>query len=383
MLVPCSACHTGSRCDRAGSSRTCSCWPWWSRWSTSGCGSSAGSDERRDQNTVVSARLAEPPVPARELLDARPAAPPTSRAVANRRVTVSGTYEPDEQVLVRSRSLDGSPGSWVLTPLRPSGRVDRRREPGLDPQRRHLRRRPAVLRPGRGDGAGGGAPPGEPGARGLRARPTPPSGRLTSLARVDVERYARAARRSGRARLGAAPCGAPAAGRRAATCRCRSSRPSSTSGPHFSYAVQWFIFSTIAIVGYPLILRRNAREQAGGDDDDPDEPIRPQDDERPGRWEGVKAALGDGEGPPGRCARWRPGPCWPRRRRWSCSASSGRPPSARWCRSPSSSSATAGWRSAVPRGPTGTSCGRSPACTAGRPTTSPLLTLVLLGVPMS
>src|SRR5262249_43959634 len=32
--------------------------------------------------------------------------------------------------------------------------------------------------------------------------------------------------------------------------------PDLSEGPHLSYAVQWFIFSTIAVVGYPLILRR-------------------------------------------------------------------------------------------------------------------------------
>jgi cytochrome oxidase assembly protein ShyY1 len=37
-------------------------------------------------------------------------------------------------------------------------------------------------------------------------------------------------------------------------------------GPHLSYAVQWFIFSTIAIVGYPLILRRSARNREQDDD---------------------------------------------------------------------------------------------------------------------
>ena len=38
-------------------------------------------------------------------------------------------------------------------------------------------------------------------------------------------------------------------------------------GPHFSYAVQWFIFTTIALVGYPLILRRKARDTEREDDD--------------------------------------------------------------------------------------------------------------------
>ena len=83
------------------------------------CGSSAGSTSASDQNAVVSARLAEPPAPLGELLDPDSRAADVAR-VANRRVTVTGTYEPDQQVLVRSRSLDGSPGSWVLTPLRPT-----------------------------------------------------------------------------------------------------------------------------------------------------------------------------------------------------------------------------------------------------------------------
>ncbi len=40
------------------------------------------------------------------------------------------------------------------------------------------------------------------------------------------------------------------------------SLPTLDAGPHASYAVQWFIFSTIALVGYPLILRRVARGKA-------------------------------------------------------------------------------------------------------------------------
>ena len=35
--------------------------------------------------------------------------------------------------------------------------------------------------------------------------------------------------------------------------------PDLDEGPHLSYAVQWFIFATIGVVGYPLILRRHTR----------------------------------------------------------------------------------------------------------------------------
>lgn len=39
--------------------------------------------------------------------------------------------------------------------------------------------------------------------------------------------------------------------------------PTLNDGPHLSYAFQWFIFATIGVIGYPMILRRNARARAG------------------------------------------------------------------------------------------------------------------------
>ena len=38
-------------------------------------------------------------------------------------------------------------------------------------------------------------------------------------------------------------------------------RPELDEGPHLSYAVQWFIFSLIAIIGYPLVIRRIAHSE--------------------------------------------------------------------------------------------------------------------------
>ena len=150
-LVPCVACHTGSPCDRAGSCPTCSCWPSWSRWSTWGCGSCAGSTSASDQNAVVSERLAEPPAPLGDLLD------PDSSAddVAARRRPAGD----------RDRHLRGGragaraqpqprrqPGVVGPHPAAPRRRLARRREPGLDRQRRHVRRRAPVLRAGGRDG---------------------------------------------------------------------------------------------------------------------------------------------------------------------------------------------------------------------------------------
>ena len=52
--------------------------------------------------------------------------------------------------------------------------------------------------------------------------------------------------------------------------------PELSEGPHLGYAVQWFIFSTIAVVGYPLVLRRVVIRRGKEVDDDP------ADDDPPG-----------------------------------------------------------------------------------------------------
>ena len=36
--------------------------------------------------------------------------------------------------------------------------------------------------------------------------------------------------------------------------------PDLGEGPHLSYAVQWFIFTLIGLVGYPLVLARVAQD---------------------------------------------------------------------------------------------------------------------------
>lgn len=36
--------------------------------------------------------------------------------------------------------------------------------------------------------------------------------------------------------------------------------PQPSEGPHRGYAVQWFLFAAVTIVGYPILLRRTAEE---------------------------------------------------------------------------------------------------------------------------
>lgn len=212
---------------------------------------------RLDENKVVRSRLSQPVVDLDALLS--PGDSDDKAAdLQNRLVRVTGRFLAGEQMLVRGRSLDGSPGSWVLTPLERADGTLAIINRGWIPNNGALIAVPSSMVP----------PTGQVEVEGLvhptvvreRIGPTdPPTGRLTNLARPDIERYAR-------------QLDAPVV---PAWIQLRSSTPSLRTGPdvprvlgppeldegpYFSYTVQWFIFTAIALIGYPLILRRNARE---------------------------------------------------------------------------------------------------------------------------
>ena len=98
-----------------------------------------------------------------------------------------------------------------------------------------------------------------------RFGPTDPDdGTLEVLARVDLERVAQQVDYDVLPGLPPAdeqrPGGGHAAGRLPSSWPLGLPEP--TEGPHLAYAVQWFIFTTIAVVGYALLLRRVARDEA-------------------------------------------------------------------------------------------------------------------------
>lgn len=43
--------------------------------------------------------------------------------------------------------------------------------------------------------------------------------------------------------------------------------PDLGDGPHLGYAVQWFLFAAVGVVGYPFLLRRRARDRSHDVDD--------------------------------------------------------------------------------------------------------------------
>ena len=165
------------------------------------------------------------------------------------RVRVSGTFDDADHVRIRNRAFEGTNGQHLVTPF--------------------VRDDGTVLLVLRGwIGLNDDAPPSPRGhltIEGLllqtqtrRFGPKdPPTGRLAVLNRLDVERIAQ-----------------QLPGRRVYPLYLQLTKPAPPKntepnivdppardeGPHRSYAIQWFLFTGVVLVGYPILLRRRARE---------------------------------------------------------------------------------------------------------------------------
>lgn len=218
-------------------------------------------DQRQAENATITARFDEPPVAATDVpLDQ------TDEDLEFRMVEATGTYDRDAEVLVRNRSLEGSPGYWVLTPLildDGTGLVVNR---GWIP----LAFDPAEPRPDVDPPTGTVTVEGflhttvEP--EGLAAA-DPDEGVLETLARPDLARLDQQTDVDLAMLYLQLESQTPA---QDTAFPVVLDRPDLGEGPHLSYAVQWFVFSAIAVIGYPLALRRiagsRARAESGEED---------------------------------------------------------------------------------------------------------------------
>lgn len=202
-------------------------------------------DERQARNAVIEANLGQPAVPVNEILaPGRPLAPADEWTA----VRVSGRYDVDNQLAVRLRPRAGQPGVHVLTPLLTDGGA-------------------AVL-VDRGFVAATGAevpelPPPPPGTVEITGRVRAsedrggPGGDPASgaIRYVDVDAIAE--------HLGYPLYGGwlevTAEDPPPAVAPEPVPPPETESGPHLSYAVQWFAFATIGVGGFVLLVRAEAR----------------------------------------------------------------------------------------------------------------------------
>ena len=197
--------------------------------------------QRRAINATIDTRMAQPPAAL-----AAPLADPA--ALEYRRVEVRGVYDPAQEIVLRNRALDGAPGVHVLTPLRLSGAgvavlIDRGWIPldQADQADRGAFAPPAgevavvgVVRRSQEDAGGPADPP-------LAAGQS----RRDAWFRVDIPRIEQQA---GYPLLPLFVEQQPAPGdpplpRRVATTDLGE-------GPHLGYAIQWFAFALILLVGY-------------------------------------------------------------------------------------------------------------------------------------
>ena len=225
-------------------------------------------DQRVERNAAIEARLSAPPVP----LEAALAEADAARAAGvegwidpleYRTVRLTGRFDAEAEVLRRGVVRDGMPGFHVITPLvlddGSAVMVDR----GWVPQEfDSVPVAAAAPAAGEVEVEGWAFPPDVPptGALASLAPRDPPSGRLVQVAYVDVERLA-----------GQVPhpllsvkvvLDAPARAPGDASLPLPPRAPEVAFGPHLGYALQWFAFVVITLVGYVALLRRRAREAA-------------------------------------------------------------------------------------------------------------------------
>jgi surfeit locus 1 family protein len=203
-------------------------------------------EERRLENTVTEQRYLAEPVELGELLSG---AGGDFESLEYRRALAAGRFDPASEVLIRSQVYRGSAGFHVITPLGGEDGsavlVNRGWVPlVLDqvPVARALPPEGVVtvegwIRPTRERQALGPVDPAE--------------GRLVALSRVDIARIQK------QVPYELAPVYLVLVGEQGNELPVPLKPPRfDDEGPHLGYAIQWFSFALIGIVGYGFLLRR-------------------------------------------------------------------------------------------------------------------------------
>lgn len=204
-------------------------------------------EQKRARNAAAQIRLAAPPLTLTSIA-------PDSTGLIFRRVIVSGTYDDARTVVVAGRAFNGSPGVHVLTPLRVGSS--------------------AVL-------VNRGWMPSADGAHVDLASISEPSPHSARGMIIDLAHDPRAAPQDTATRFRRIwyHAGIPAMRRQfpypiadyivqllpstdAPKYPIRLRPPELDEGPHMGYAVQWFSFAAIAVIGwFIMVFRRKGRPE--------------------------------------------------------------------------------------------------------------------------
>ncbi len=201
---------------------------------------------RLERNELVQQRMAQPPVEINATVS-------NPDELAYRPATVSGSFDYDNQLLLRNRTREGRPGFHLLTPLRVSDDtavlIDRGwipYEQGLSDEWRSYRG-PAEAQQVRGL---------------IRPSQTQPSnlagsGRQDAWLAVDTQRMAQ---QLPYRLLPIYVEQSPEPG--APELPWRSNQVLLDQGRHLGYAIQWFSFAAILLIGYSVAVMRREQDAA-------------------------------------------------------------------------------------------------------------------------
>lgn len=203
--------------------------------------------QRNERNAMLADRMASVALPLTEI--------PNDRAAAQyQRISVRGAFDYDHEIALALRSRDGSPGVYILTPLRlPDGRTLLTNRgwvyapDALTIDFVRWRERDSV------DAAGFVDTFVSPrGPVSMQSRP-----RLVR----QLVRDSLLQRFGGQTQLVPYLLVLTTPPEQGAEAPARLAPPDITAGPHLSYAIQWAVFGIIALVGTFLALRRGIAER--------------------------------------------------------------------------------------------------------------------------
>jgi surfeit locus 1 family protein len=208
---------------------------------------------RRASNSMILARTGKATIPVTELKG-------DTSETRFRRVVVTGTPDFEQEILLTHRGNDGAPGLDILTPVRLPGQdsavlVNRGWVYSPDGMTTDLARwrEPAATFTGYVDS--------------FEAVKGGDSVRGRAIRRMEYRAIARAVPYPIRdyyvVALGEGA--APSEGGPATLKITRLKPPKLGEGPHFSYAVQWFAFATIAVVGASIVAARSMQSRVTPD----------------------------------------------------------------------------------------------------------------------
>jgi len=206
-------------------------------------------DERRLANTVGESRFEAEPVDAALLVSA---AGSDLDSLSHYRALATGTFAPESEVLIRSQVYLGVAGFHVVTPLVAddgSAVLVNRGWVPLDMDRVPVT---AATPPAGVVTVEGWLVPTK--ERGALGPPDPEDGRLVAMNRVDIDRIQE------QVPFPLLPMYLVAMGERGGELPVPVETPTfEDDGPHLAYAIQWFSFLVIGIVGYGFLMRRSLR----------------------------------------------------------------------------------------------------------------------------